>query len=77
MQNNLYKTFGVEHISVCHFTFCKYLHGLFAGNCQAVLVRDNRPYLLTKAHNYSNSKERNRITSSGMSDDYDDYDDDD
>ena len=35
------------------------------GNCQAVLVRDNRPYLLTKSHTYANKKERNRIISSG------------
>ncbi|XP_067933715.1 protein phosphatase 2C-like domain-containing protein 1 [Watersipora subatra] len=41
------------------------LHIANTGNCHAVLVRDNRPYLLTKPHTYENTKERHRITSSG------------
>ncbi|KAK3577283.1 hypothetical protein CHS0354_008376 [Potamilus streckersoni] len=44
-------------------------HGLIylanAGNVQAVLVRGNHPYLISKEHTPSNLKERNRVLKSG------------
>ena len=38
---------------------------LSSGNVQAVLVRGNRPYILTKDHTPYNKKEKNRVLKDG------------